>query len=90
MYRQEIEQVFANAGWEVDGSFSDYLLIGYSGDALSILAYKERWGTDDIAFELVDHERMLTYWVREMPSPHQAKQLPAEQGTFSEVWDEQE
>ena len=35
--RGMIEQSFARAGWELDASFSEYLIIGHNGDSLSIL-----------------------------------------------------
>jgi len=78
---EEIKQSFANARWDLDGSFEDHLVIGHGGDGLSILAHKEAWGTEDPVFELIDHERMLSYWVnREIPSPQQAQQLLEEYG----------
>ena len=87
MYREEIEQSFTSAGWDLDGSFSDYLVIGHSGEGFSILAHKEAWGTDDPVFELLDHERMLNYWVRETPSPQQAQELLQDHGKSPEEWD---
>jgi hypothetical protein len=82
VYHEEIKQSFLDAGWKLDGSFEDHLIIGHSGDRISILAHKEAWGTEDPFFELLDHERMLTYWVssEEMPSPEQAKELLEEHG----------
>ena len=38
---EAIEQSFASAGWEIDGGFSEYLIIGYNGDGLSILAHPQ-------------------------------------------------
>ena len=32
MGQKEIEQRFTSAGWELDGSFADDLIIGYDGD----------------------------------------------------------
>jgi hypothetical protein len=69
MYREETEQAFAKAGWHIDGGFSDYLVIGYDGNGLSILAYKEALGTDEPIFELIDHERNVTYEVQEILPP---------------------
>ncbi len=81
MHKEEIEQSFANAGWDLNGSFEDHLLIGYCDDGLSILAHEEAWGTEEPFFELIDHERLLTYWVRgEIPSPQRALQLLEEHG----------
>ena len=65
-----IEQSFARAGWELDYSFSEYLIIGHNGDGLSILAYPQaREPEEDPVFELIDHESNLTYGVQEIPSP---------------------
>jgi hypothetical protein len=80
VYKDEIEQSFTTVGWELDGSFKDHLVIGFSGEGISILAHKETWGTENPVFELLDHERMLTYWVSEIPSPEQALQLLEEHG----------
>jgi hypothetical protein len=81
--REEIEQGFLDAGWELDGSFGEHLIIGYSGDHLSLLAHQEVWGTDNPIFEILDHEQMLSYWVTQIPNPQQADQLvclPRKQG----------
>jgi hypothetical protein len=81
---EAIEQRFASAGWEIDGSFSEYLIIGYNGDSLSILAHREGWETEDPVFELLDHERNLTYEVQEIPTPQQAGKLLQEHGQLGE------
>jgi len=87
---KEIEQSFANAGWELDGGFSGYLVIGYNRDGLSILAPEEACETDgDPIFELVDHERNVTYRVQEeIPTPQQARELLQEHGKSPEEWDD--
>jgi hypothetical protein len=72
---EAIEQSFASAGWEIDRSFSEYLIIGYNGDGLSILAHPEAGETEGPLFELIDHERNLTYGVQEIPTPQQAAQI---------------
>jgi hypothetical protein len=78
---EEIERNFASAGWAIDGGFSGHLVIGYSGDGLSILAYEEKSSTDgDPVFELIDHERNVTYGVQEIPTPRQATHLLGENG----------
>jgi hypothetical protein len=79
--RGRIEQSFARAGWELDDSFSKYLIIGHNGDGLSILAYPEAGVTEeDPVFELIDHERDLTYGVQKILTPQQAAQLLQEHG----------
>ena len=81
MTSEEIEQGFASAGWEIDDGFSGHLVIGYSGDNLSILFYRKMWRADDEpVFELLDHLRNVTYWVREIPTPRQAGELLEEHG----------
>ena len=83
-----IEQSFARAGWELDDSFSEYLIIGHNGDGLSILAYPEPRETEGLVFELIDHERNLTYGVQEIPTPQQAAQLLQEHGQPPEESDD--
>jgi hypothetical protein len=73
--KQAIERSFTRAGWELDGSFSEYLVIGSKSDILSILAYEQAGEPEDPVFELIDHERNLTYRVQQIPSPQQAAQL---------------
>lgn len=87
MSPEEIEQSFASAGWHLDGGFSDYLVIGYTDDGLSIMARKEAWETDDPVFELIDHEREVTYVVKEIPTPQQAQKMLQELGQPSEEGD---
>ena len=88
MEREEIEQSFVEAGWDLDGSFEDHLLIGHDGHRLSLLAHREHWGTDhQPLFEILDHEEMITYWVEEVPTPHHALQLLEEHGQPPEEWD---
>ena len=73
---QEIKQRFASTGWDIDESFSGHLVIGCSGDTLSIVAHGEVFETaDDPVFELFDHEQYTTYWVRDIPTPQQAAQI---------------
>jgi hypothetical protein len=72
---EEIEQRFASAGWELDGSFAEHLIIGYTGDHVSLLAHQEVWGTEDPIFEILDHEQMLNYWITQIPTPQQAETL---------------
>jgi hypothetical protein len=80
MNRQEIEQSFLSVGWELDGSFGEHLIIGDSGDSTSLLAHEEVWEADEPVFEILDHKRLTSYWVREVPTPQQAIKLVQEQG----------
>ena len=89
MDRERIEQSFARAGWELDHSFSEYLIIGHNGDGLSILAYPAAGEPEeDPVFELIDHERDLTYGVQEILTPQQATQLLQEHGQPPEESDD--
>ena len=55
MNREELEQSLALAGWKLDGSFSGYLVIGYTDD-LSVLVPEEAYETNDPIFEIIEHE----------------------------------
>jgi hypothetical protein len=66
MTKEQIEQRFANAGWDLDGSFAEHLVIGYNGERISLLADKESWETDEASFQILDHDEMLSYWVHEV------------------------
>jgi hypothetical protein len=77
---EEIENSFTSAGWNLDGSFFEYLVIGYDSDGISILAGKAAWETDEPTFELIDHEGELTYAVQEVPTPRQAQEMLREHG----------
>ena len=79
MNQEEVEQSFADAGWELDGSFYKHLIIGYVDD-LSIIAYRQTWETDNLKFQLCDHEHDLNYWVGEIPTPRRAAELLGEHG----------
>ena len=89
---KEIVQSFTSGGWELDNSFSGWLVIGFSSDNLSIVAHKEGEAaageTDEIVFELLDHERNLTYWAKEVPTPQRAQALLEEHGELPEKWEQ--
>jgi hypothetical protein len=79
--REAIEQRFTRAGWELDDSFSEYLIIGSNSDSLSILAYApQAREPEDPVFELIDHQRNLTYRVQQIPSSQLAAQLLQQYG----------
>ena len=58
-------------------------MVGNCGK-LSILAYRSCVGTDDLAFELFDRGRVLTYWVRVIPTPRQGLVLLEKHGGLPE------
>ena len=81
MANKELEQRIASAGWEIDDGFSGHLVIGNdSSNNVSIVAYLDGWDSDDPLFELLDHERDVAYWVREVPTPQQAVETLKEHG----------
>ncbi len=72
--KDRIDRELAEAGWEPDGSFSEHLAIGNSGD-LCVLVHRSTWETDEPAYELYDAQRHLYYWVHEKPTPERATKL---------------
>ncbi|HEX2097738.1 MAG TPA: hypothetical protein VHF46_01600 [Rubrobacteraceae bacterium] len=55
MSKEDIQQGFVNAGWELDGSFSEHLVIGEDDYYISVQAHRQcTWETDDPMFELWD------------------------------------
>jgi hypothetical protein len=86
---EEIEDSFTSAGWLLDGSFTDHLVIGYTEDGLSILAGKEAWeNRDSPVFVILDDENDLTYEVQEVPTPEQARKTLQEHGLPPEERDD--
>ena len=88
---EEITQHFIDAGWEIDNSFAGYLIIGFGGENLSIVAHEGEdappaFEPGELVFELLDHQRNVTYWVREVPTPQQAQELLEEHGELPEKW----
>jgi len=77
--QENIDQELAGAGWEPDGTFSEHLAIGESGD-LCILVHRSTWGTDQPTYELYDVEREVSYWVHEIPTPERAAMLLEKHG----------
>jgi len=39
MTKEEIEQAFVDAGWQLDSGFAEHLVVGLDNDRLSILAH---------------------------------------------------
>jgi hypothetical protein len=77
--KDNIDQELKNAGWEPDGTFSEHLAIGESGE-VCILVHHSTWGTDNPAYELYNVERDVSYWVHEIPTPKRAETLLKEHG----------
>ena len=74
MGKDRIDRELAEAGWEPDGTFSEHLAIGSSGD-LCVLLHRSTWET-----ELYDIRRHVSYWVHEIPTPERAAMLLEEHG----------
>ena len=69
---KQIEQDLTEAGWQIDGGFSAYLIVGHDGYNVSILAHNWVWDVNKPIFEL------------RIPTPQQARQLLEENGGPSE------
>ena len=83
MSREEVERGFVEVGWEAPGGSSRYPIVGNFGD-LSIIAHESYAESDDPVFELVDRRRVLSYWVRVIPTPRQAAVLIEQHGGLPE------
>jgi hypothetical protein len=81
--KDKIDRELAEAGWMPDGTFSDHLAIGESGD-LCVLVHRSTWDTDEPTYELYNAERHVSYWVHEIPTPEQAAKLLEEHGELPE------
>ena len=75
----KIDRELEEAGWEPDGTFSEHLAIGESGD-LCVLVHRSTWETDEPSYELYDAGRHASYWVHEVPTPDRAARLLEEHG----------
>jgi hypothetical protein len=79
MTPEQIRQALTEAGWALDGSFYESLIVGHD-DQVSILAYNWVWEKDRHVFELNDERTRRIYWVHAIPTPWQAKLLLEEHG----------
>jgi hypothetical protein len=81
---KHIEQALTEAGWKIDGGFSEHLIVGHDGYDVSILAHSWVWEKARHVFELSDARTERVYWVHAIPTPWQAKLLLDENGGRSE------
>lgn len=81
--KDRIDRELADAGWEPDGTFSDYLAIGEAGD-LCVLVHRSTWESNEPTYELYDAGQHVSYWVHEIPTPERAAALLEEHGESSE------
>jgi len=79
MGKERIDRKLEEAGWSTDGTFSEHLTIGESGD-LCVLVHRSTWVTDEPAYELYDVGRHVSFWVHEVPTPERAAVLLEEHG----------
>ena len=87
---KEIKQRFVSAGWDIDNGFPGVTWSLAIAATPSILARREIVfeTANDAFFEILDHTRNVTCWVREIPTPQQAAQLLQEHGEPPQEWDE--
>ena len=83
LVKDRIDRELAEAGWETDGTFSEHLAIGESGD-LCVLVHRSTWETDVPTYELYEVGRHVSYWVHEVPTTDLAANLLEEHGEPSE------
>src|SRR5918999_343691 len=88
MTPEQIGQALTQAGWRLDGRFSEYLIVGHDDDA-SITAHSWVWEKNTHVFELSDQRTRRVYWVHAVPTPWQAKLLLEEHGDLLEDEEEQ-
>ena len=81
--KDKVDRELAEAGWETEGTFSEHLAIGNSGE-LCVLVPRSTLETDEPAYELYDADKHLSYWMHEVPTPGQAATLLEEHGEPSE------
>jgi hypothetical protein len=74
---KHIEQALTEAGWKIEGDFSEHLIVGHD---VSILAHSWVWEKARHVFELSDARTERVYWVHAIPTPWQAKLLLGENG----------
>jgi hypothetical protein len=82
MIPEQIGQALTQAGWRLDGGFSNYLIVGHDDDDghASITAHSWVWEKDSHVFELSDVQTRRVYWVHAIPTPWRAKLLLDEHG----------
>jgi hypothetical protein len=81
--KDRIDRELADADWEPDGTFSEHLAIGESGD-LCVLVHRSTWESNVPTYELYDVDKHVSYWVHEIPTPERAAELLKEHGKTSE------
>jgi hypothetical protein len=80
MIREAIEQNLISAGWEVDGGFSEHLLIGNAGELSILIPWWARRDAEDAEYELYDAQKNRVCRIEAVPTPLQARMLLEEHG----------
>ena len=78
-----LEQELARAGWELDSTFSENLIIGNANN-LCILIPDWSWQDADPVYELYDVDKNVAVWVRTIPAPFRAEMLLEKHGNAPE------
>ena len=85
MTPEQVGQALTEAGWRLDGGFSEYPIVGHDDDHYaSITVHSWVWEKDTHVFELSDAKTRRVYWVHAIPTPWQAKLLLDEHGDSPE------
>jgi hypothetical protein len=74
MTPEQIGRALTEAGWQLDGHFSEYLIVGHD-DHASITAHSWVWEEDTHVFELNDARTRRVFWIHAIPTPWQARLL---------------
>ena len=76
MTPEQVGQALTQAGWRLEGGFSEYLIVGHDDDHYaSITVHSWVWEKDSHVFKLSDQRTERIYWVHAIPTPWQAKLL---------------
>ena len=80
MTPEQTGQALTQAGWRIDGGFSEYSIVGHDDHHTSIVVHNWVWEKDTHVFELSDARTQRVYWVHAIPTPWQARLLLDEHG----------
>jgi hypothetical protein len=75
MTPEQVGQALTQAGWRLEGGFSEYLIVGHDDHYASITVHSWVWEKDSHVFKLSDARTRRIYWVHAIPTPWQAKLL---------------
>jgi hypothetical protein len=75
MTPEQIGQALTQAGWRLNGGFSECLIVDHDDDRTATTAHSWVWENDTHVVELSDQRTRRLYWVHAIPTPWQAKLL---------------